>query len=526
MKAPSVYDRERTSFVSRPWALTTRRDAPRPVARNLLWPVVATLAAAVFALRFTGLGTAYDAFIDEPFYTQMGASVAAGHLPPLNFGTPFLLHPPGFFLLESLWREVVPVDGDLYHDMILMRLMQQPFAVATALLLFGLVLRLAGFVPAVVAAALFALDAFILRQNGRVLIETATVAFVMAGYLLLIRLAEGRTRRRTLVAVGVGSLFAAAVLTKDMALLITGAPMAVIAVRSSVVRRSEALIAALIPVAAYLTYALSLVAGGYGGAFWSAKTSGFARLLGAHVVTGFNAPGTPSLAGVLWSQASFYGGSYLLVGLGTLAGLLLLVRPANPAQRILGLCTTAAALMTGYNGLFGTFEEHFLYFLELPALAALAVVGAHLWRHEITLPPRLTAAAKPVVATALVVLFGLNAVSWERTRATPDNAHQLAVQWLKDHAPAGTKVAWTDELTEYGLQGSGLVAVRLDKPDRMAREPATYLVTCEKIIDQGYSFASRSRVDWFTHRSTKVFSHVGRSYGEVAVYRTADPDSW
>jgi hypothetical protein len=512
-------------FGSWPRVPFTSPGIHRPLTGNIVWLVVAGLAAAVLALRLIGIGSAYDAFIDEPFYTQMGASVADGHLTPMNFGKPFLLHPPAFFVFESLWRAVVPVNGDLYHDMILMRLLQQLFAVATAVLLFRFVLRLAGFAPAVVATVLFAVDAFVIRQNGRVLIETATMTFVLAGYLLLTSLA-GRTQRRTLVAAGTGALFAAAVLTKDMALLVTSVPLAVIAVRSSVVRRSEALIAALVPVAVYLVYILGLIAGGYGGAFWAAKTSGFARLLGTDVITGFNAPNTPPLAGVLWSQASLYAASYLLVGLGTLAGSFLMVRPANPTEWILGLFTVTAALMTGYNGLFGTFEEHFLYFLELPALTALVVVGAHLWRHEIRLPPRLIAATRPTVVAALAVLVSLNVVSWVRTRATPDNGQQLAVRWLRDNAPSGAKVAWIGSLTEYGLQGSDLVPLPLNKPPLMTGEHVTYLVTSEKAVDQGYSFASRSSVDWYLQRSTKVFSKVGRSYGEVAVYRTTDPDLW
>lgn len=504
----------------------TRPIPRRPIPRNVIWLTIASIAAFALALRVVGLSTAYDAFIDEPFYTAMGASVAAGHLPPMNFGKPFMLHPPAFFVIESLWRAVMPVNGDLYHDMILMRLLQQLFAVATAVLLFRLVLRLAGFAPAAVATGLFAVDAFICRQNGRVLIETVTMTFVLAGYLLLTRLAGGPTNRRTLTAAGAGLLFGAAILTKDMALLLTSAPLAAIAVRSSIIRRSEALIVAVTPVVVYVIYVASLVAGGYGDEFWAAKTSGFARLLGSHVITGFNAPGAPSLAGVLWSQATFYGASYLLVGLGTLAGGRLLLRPVQGADRVLGWFTAAATLMTGYNALFGTFEEHFLYFLQLPALASLVVVGAHLWRAEMTVGPRVTAAVKPVLAAALAVLFCLNLVSWARTRMNPDNGQQLAVQWLKDHAPAGSKVAWTDGLTEYGLQGTDLVPLPLNKPALMARANVTYLVTLEKVIDQGYSFASPSSVDWYARRSTKVFSFVGRSYGEVAIYQTTDPDIW
>jgi hypothetical protein len=500
--------------------------ARHPITRRILWLTIGGIAALVLALRLIGLDTAYDIFVDEPFYTGMGASVAAGHLPPVNFGKPFLLHPPGFFLIEAAWRALTPVSGDLYHDVILMRVLQQLFALGTAILLFRFVLRLVGFTPAVAATALFAVDAFVIRQNGRVLLETVTMTFVLAAYLLLTRLAQGHTTRRTLTAAGAGLLFAAAVLTKDMALLITSAPLAIIAVRSAPIRRTEALIAAATPAVVYSIYIAYLILNGYGDDFWTAKTSGLARLLGAHVITGFNAEGSPSLVSVMWNQALSFGASYTIVALGAAAGIWLFVRPVVNAERMLGWLTVSAAAMTTYNVLFGTIEEHFLYFLQLPALASAVVVGAHLLRGEMTFGPRVTVPVKPIMLGALAVLITLNVVSWARTRMTPDNGQQLAVQWLQQHAPAGSRVAWIAGQTEYALQGSGLVALPLAEPSAMAGKNVTYLVTLEKIIDQGYSFASRSSVDWYARHSVKVFSFVGRSYGEVAVYQTTDPNIW
>jgi 4-amino-4-deoxy-L-arabinose transferase-like glycosyltransferase len=507
--------------------LTTTIDSPGgPITRRTVWLTIGGIAAFVLGLRLTGLATAYDIFVDEPFYTSMGASVAAGHLPPVNFGKPFLLHPPGFFLIEAAWRALTPVDGNLYHDVILMRLLQQLFAVATAILLFRLIQRLAGFAPAIVATVLFAVDAFVVRQNGRVLLETVTMAFVLAGYLLLTRLAQGQTARRTLTASAAGLLFGAAVLTKDMALLITGVPLAFIAIRATLIRRTEALIAACAPLALYLVWLGYLVVKGYGDEFWTAKTGGLRRLLGTDVITGFNAPDSPSLVGVMWSQGLHFGASYVVVALGTAAGVWLLIRPVHQAERMLGWLAASAAGMTAYNTLFGTIEEHFLYFLQLPALASLVVVGTHLLRGEMTLGPRVTVPVKPIVIAALAVAVTLNMVSWVRTRATPDNGQQLAIQWLQQHAPAGSKVAWIAGQTEYALQGTGLVPLPLGDPALMASNNVSYLVTLEKIIDQGYSFASRSSVDWYAQHSTKVFSFVGRSYGEVAVYQTTDASVW
>ncbi|MGP0222655.1 MULTISPECIES: hypothetical protein [unclassified Paenarthrobacter] len=58
------------------------------------------VGAGALCVRAVGLERAFEVWVDELLYVQLGQSVSAGHFPTLPDG-PFFLHPPGYFLLEA-----------------------------------------------------------------------------------------------------------------------------------------------------------------------------------------------------------------------------------------------------------------------------------------------------------------------------------------------------------------------------------------------------------------------------------------
>jgi 4-amino-4-deoxy-L-arabinose transferase-like glycosyltransferase len=499
---------------------------PTPSGRSLTprmitASTVAAIAAVALLLRLIGITTGYDTVVDELFYVSLGQSVGAGHVPPVSAGHPFLLHPPLFFLLESSWGAVFGFGADPYHNVFSVRVLQQLLAAGSTVLIFFLTRRLAGYKPAVVAAVLFVTDAYLIRQNSRVLLETLTLTLVLAGYLLIVRLMSSTGAERIRFAAAAGACFGLAVLTKDMALLVTTLPLAVLVITNWYRMRREAIIAGATVIGMYLVWVIVVVATGNGGAFWTSKASGLSRLLGASVTTGFNSPKSPSLGGQLLSQLFTFSGSYLIIALGSVAGIWLLIRPQIDTDRILGLFTASSALMLGYDLLFGTIEEHFLYFLAVPALLSVAVGGYRLTQ----LAPRPTETSRVLLAGLAIVLM-FHGYGWARTQASPDDGEHRAYQWLMANAPAGSKVAWIAGQAELALAGSHLQAVPLGTPAQMAAQNVTYLFTVSRIVEQGYSFATPESVGWFARRGSKVFSFMGRSSGEVAIYQTDNASVW
>ncbi|MCU1492137.1 MAG: hypothetical protein JWM85_3542, partial [Acidimicrobiaceae bacterium] len=332
-----------------------------------------------------GFPHAYDLFGDEIYYTDISTSVHQGHYPPHYASEgPFLLHPPLFFLMGGLWQDAVRVTGSYFQLVDSMRLFVGLFAIATAVLLFGIGYRLAGWKCGVVAALLFAVDPFALRLNGRVLLETPALAFVLAGYFVLFGIAGHRrshSARRShlgIQACCAGILMGLGTVTLELAAVITVGPLLVLYWRKWLVERRLALLAFIGAVIPYAAYLVSLALTNQLGDWFDQDFIGIKRLLGlVHSVGAFNGPKSPSLVHDVIVAAPSYGTTYVLVALGVLSGFYLLFQHEQD-RKLLGAVVLFGALTVSYEVVAGANEEQFLYVLLIPAIAAIAVAASSL----------------------------------------------------------------------------------------------------------------------------------------------------
>ncbi len=494
------------------------------VPRALTLPGIVLLAGV---LRLVGVLSAYDIYTDEFIYRDEGFSVLRGHVPPLEpDGAPFLVHPPGLFLLEARWMQLVGIPADPFEQIESLRVMQAVLALVSLVLLFLLVRRAAGRTPALVAAGLFAADPYILRQNGRILQETAVLLFVLGGYLCLLALVRARGTPHPRAAVwGAGLLFGFAVVTKDIAVALTVLPLAVLlAAGWGPPRRRVAAVLAILPLP-YLGYAAWTWGQGLGAELWAFKLSGVERMVGLDVYTGYNVEGAPSVTTTFLAQFLDYGVSFALIGAGCLGAAYLLLRPGHEVDRVLAVVTLSAAAVVGYATVFSTIEEHFLYFVAVPGTAT-AVVAGHRVLHLDRWPRAARRRLTGLVVAVLVVVAGLDAAAWVHTRTVPDTGQEQAVAWLEDNAPSGSVVAAVADQTEEALVGSGLRPVPVDDPNVLASQNVRYLVVLTKLVNQGYVGTSPADVRWFRARGREVFSVPSRSYDEVVILETTSPAAW
>lgn len=506
-----------------------RPAAPAAGARpRVRWPgrpcwYAAGLMALAALLRFPRVSASYDVFVDEFFYADMSASVRHGNFPPdLPNGQPFLLHPPGFFGLGAAWQALWGDSGDQFSHLLLLRYLNATLAVLSAGLVFALARRLGGTRAGVLVALVFALDPYTLRQNGRVLLETAVMTFLLAGYLVLMPVVQGRSRRPTTRALAAGVLLGLAIMVKDMAAVLVVVPL-LVAVLSGWIRPRRAgwlaLAAASIP---YLRYLLYLSVHGLLGAYLDAKLLGGKRLIGMLQISGFNQQGAPSLLSSLGSQVITFVPTCLLTGLGLVVAVRLITRRRSDL-RLLGLITVAAGAEVGYATLFGTSEEHFLYLLWVVALISLVVAVAEgRPRHHRPVP-------RPVrlgLATALAVLLLADLGQWAAIRSTSDNSLQRAVLWLQGNAAPGDTVLVTTAGAEFALRGTGLHSVRPDSRSDLVAQHARYAILPDKLIAQGYAYVTPETAAWLHRYGRVVCSFRGRSFGTMSVVETTDPGQW
>ncbi|RSS56862.1 glycosyltransferase family 39 protein [Streptomyces sp. WAC01280] len=492
------------------------RDRDRMPVPTVVWAALA--AAVTTCLRLLQIGRAGDLFVDETIYRRLGVSAGQGEFPRTDEGL-FFLHPPGHFYMEAGWIRLVGDHSDVIASVHSMRVLNALLAGVTAALIVFLVARVRSRGAGLLAGLVFALDQFCIRQNDRVLLETGTMVWVLAGYLVLVGLTRPEpppwARRRALLA---GFLLGLAVLTKDHAALITVLPLlAALLLGWGPPRRLVALALTTI-VSMYGVY-VALIAGfGHFDEFWLAKTSGVRRLLGLVQETGFNAPGTPSLSGRLLDELPGYTTTYLLLVLTPVA-LVLLLRRKEPVYRLLALFHASAIVTLGYALSIGTLEEQALYLLFVPNLVALAVT--------VPLPHAGRRVLRTAVIGTLAALLAVPAVVYAQGRWTADDGFSRLRSYLLTNVPAGSGIVTVD-----GQKTRGVTSWAFDDtyrlgnwttPEARAAENATYLIVPWRVIEQGYGRSTLAEVRELTDGLRPVFSFDGPTYGTLALYRLPAP---
>ncbi|MFF7891647.1 ArnT family glycosyltransferase [Streptomyces sp. NPDC007907] len=482
-----------------------------------LWVVAGTAALLTGLVRLLGFGPSADVWVDEVYYWHIGHSVEAGGFPRYS-GDLFFLHPPGFFYLEGAWERLFGWRPDVISGVYEMRLLNALLASVTVVVLVLLVARLTKSTSAAIAVGLvFALDPFVLRLNQRVLIETSMMLWLLLGYLVLLPLAQQhppvRAYRR---AAAGGLLFGLAILTKDVAALITVLPLLVASVFAwPLRRRSLPLVAAGCATVPYAVYVSIVVAAGHFDVFWTVKTLGIKRLLGQVQATGFNSRGSPPLSERIVEELTNFGTTYVLLALG-IPALVMLLRRGGPAQRLMALWYMSAAFATAYAVLKGTLEEQVTYLLLIPTMVIVAMAAVQLRERR---TKRRRRVSFPVVGTVLALALALtwSSVAYARGRAQPDDGYARMRQYMVEHLPANSPVISTSSSVDLILDDRYRVGQWL-KPQDRARAKVSYMVVPWRLVEQGYSWFTPRQVHGLTEQGALLFSFRGRTYGTIAVY--------
>jgi len=487
--------------------------------RTLPWTVWAGPLLAVFtlALRLVHPEKAYEVHLDEVIYRSMAVSITEGHLPTMPGEAPFFLHPPGYFVLLAGWRALIWRGGDIFQELYAFRGLNIVLGAVTAWLLYAIVRKVANPVAGVAAAGIFALDPFALRQNGRCFLETATLMWLLAGYLGLLVL-QSRPGRNRWLAVLTGLLLGLAIVTKDFAGVLVAIPLGWAAIRNlDLPRRTIGVVAtaACIP---YSIWILIVVRTGHGGDFLFSKTIGLLRAIGLRQETGFNAEGPP-VADVLSRTVHAYGLSYLLSVAGIVAAVGLLAS-RRPEARLLGLLGISGVALLGYAVLFGTIEEQFLYFLLVPALLTVPVAWAEYepamlrvgWNHR-------AVGFLGAFGLLLVLLGGVG--QWVLVRQRPDDGWRRTVAWLEGNVPPGSTVVISGrgKDTVDGLVLTRYSVTEWHAPEARKVSRVRWVVIPSALVHDGYVAMTPTDADQIRAAGTVVFQTDSPTLGRLEIVR-------
>ncbi|MGC0333598.1 hypothetical protein RKD23_006588 [Streptomyces sp. SAI-170] len=500
--------------------ITTTAPSPTPsrvrAATTPLLPVAAAVAVLTGLLRLLGSERSADLFIDEIIYYELSESAGHGGFPRDDNGL-FFLHPPGFFYLRAGWGLLLGDPPDVVVGVYDGRALNAVLAAATAALLVLFVSRLATWRVGLVAGLIFAVDPYCLRHNNRAQLETETMLWVVAGYVLLLALTKDPLpRRAALRAAGAGLCFGLAILTKEHSTLITLLPMVLALVLKWGPPRRLVALTTGVAVACYGVYVSIVVASGHFPLYWNVKTYGIRRLLGLVQATGFNAPRGNSLSERLYEELPTFWPTYLLLALGPIA-LVLLLRRRDRAHRLLVLFHLSAGITLGYALALGTLEEQFLYLLVVPNLAAVTVAFSGVVAKR-PVPSRRHGVLRAAAAVLVVAVVTASSVSYARSRTQIEDGYAQMRSYMTAHVPKGSTVISADGVTTRGI--TGWVLRDIYDVRRLGPHPTEfrYLVVPWKLLEDGYGRFTPEQMRRVVGNGTLLHSTHSDMYGTVALY--------
>ncbi|MEX5297367.1 glycosyltransferase family 39 protein [Kocuria sp. CPCC 205292] len=480
-------------------------------------PVFSTFLvfALAFVLRAVNVDTSYELHVDEFTYARLGASVATGELPNLS-GTNFFLHPPAFFILVALFEFFLDAGSNSETAVFNLRWINVALGAATASALMLIGRQMGSTTVGILAAAIFSLDPFIVRQNSRVFLDTATIAWVAITWLMASRL-YSRGQYRPASWFGIGLVGGLAILTKDMAAFLIILPPALLILFARQIRMQTLLAAGAGAVLPYLVWILVVISTGNWSVFWLSKSSGLARLFGAEQSTGYNVgAGTPSAVDAFVEQGLYYGPSYIIMAAGSSFGIWLLWRGPSLPLRFVGAVNSSAVVMISYAMVFGTFEEQFLYFLIVPAIMA-CVLGASVLRMV-----KFSAA----IRTGLVFLFGMIIV-WSTAVWTTLHLLERDSAWAPMLSYVRANLAPSDAVVVTSLDKFALT--EFDRGDWYTAEAlrerdVQYAILPSNLIEQRYTEITPDQADFIESHGEVIYTTQSRTLGELVLIKL-DRDS-
>lgn len=418
-----------------------RARLPRlPAAdRRRSWLYAAAFAlvlAAAASLRLWDIGSKPGWQSDETVYTDIAKNLATSgllseHLQYHESWTPFLFHPPFYFLLLAGWFKLV--GAGLPQARVF-----GAIASLTALALIGrLVWRLHGQAAALVTVAFLACDGWLLYVQRTSYIENTLLVFIVAGFLLYERALRRPSARRFLLA---GAVLGFAVVFKHTGFYVLPAILFNWAIIRQHKRGHLLLLAgAGAVIAAYLAVMIPLFDHGRDDWYLQQTLVQVKRVLGLRVSRGTLASPIEFLH-LLAHQYAIFVPSLVaaLAGVIVLAVSCVRARGTQPLRRNSLLLSWAAAGIVVFSLSALRYQQYFeLVLIPLDCLLWTEVCR-YARRH-----PRLLPA---IVAAGLVVAAVNLGTFYVRVLARSDNVLAAVQQYAQDRIPRDSVVLTDEEI--------------------------------------------------------------------------------
>lgn len=473
----------------------------------------------IFALflRAWRLSFAPDIVGAEVLYTQITVNLPLyGQL--MAFGKAWFVHPPLFYLLQSVFFQSVGISEVNLTNIYTARLMACLLSSLTIAVIFIWITKVSNFKVASAATLLLIFEPYALKWSRIGLQESMVILFIVTSLYLFGKAEDNGSFKRYILA---GVFFGLALLTKELAFYLL-LPIAVwwlltryiSKVKVSIRRISAFIGTALLMYIGYVIWGLSVDAP----AFLNTKSVLIQRAFWIIRDTGYTHPRYTSFMTDFLETADIYIVTYILLVLAPVACIYLIFRERSRSSILLSSWFIGSAI---FFGSIGIRNPQFFTYITVPAAV---IVGYTLSKLRFKIPARLGWKHKKVslylVTGILAVLTLYNVGVWHSLYGVgTDDAFSQPILWVRENIPKGvmivTQPAYSHLLKEYTI---------LDFEHFNTLEQIRGLNIQYFILSPRYTYVMEpDMLEYVLTEGRLVASFYGRSLREVNVYYISHP---
>ena len=488
-------------------------------------------------LRVWRLSSAPDIFGDEALYTDIAINLPVyGQL--VSYGEPWFVHPPLFFLVQSIFFQSVGISEVTLTNVFTARLPTCLWSSLTVLVVFVWITKASNYKIGTATALLLMFEPYSLRYGRIGIMDSMMIMFIVTSLYLFWKANDNGGFKRYVLA---GVFFGLALLTKELAfyLFLPILIWWIITRYVSKVKVSIRKLSAFIGTS-LLVYLGSFIWGlhldTYG--FLDAKIFLIKRvfwIIGDY--TDYNNPRYTSFINDLIRVADIYIVSYILLALAPVACLYLIFREKSRISILLSSWFIGSAI---FFGLIGVQNIKFFVYITMPAAVVVVYTLSKIhfrtpvvkmsegWGSKskqllpftclTTVRSRLLPQYKVIIVILLAIMIMVNSGVWYRLYGIEtDDALKQSIEWTQANIPEGTTIVARSYFDSFFLKNYTICAGTLHD---ITGQNIHYFIL---ILHSNYYENNEDLLEYLTTNGKVICTFYGREIRQINIYYVKNP---
>ena len=477
---------------------------------RLLISISILLFALAFFLRVWRLSSTPDIFGDEVLYTSIAVTLPQyGHL--VAFGSPWFVHPPLFYILQSSFFQLSGINGVTLTNVFTARLTSALYSALTVAFVFIWIAKISDYRIGLVTAFVLMVEPYALKYARIGILESLVILFIVISLYLYGRANANSIHNLKLFVLG-GVFFGLALLTKELAIYLLVVVAVWLLLTRYVVRIKVNmkgtivfLVTGLLMFLGYVVWALYVDASAFLGTYISLIN----RALWINTNSGYGTSGYPSLTSDFFGSADIYLMTYVLLALSVVSCVYLLYKDKSQSAILMTSWLVGSAI---FFGALGIHNPQFFVYLTVP-VAVVAGYTLSKIAFGISIPKRKLRITAGVMVLVFIIIFYNLGVWFYVDGVGTDNAFSQSTAWVQANVPKGQNIFTSNSAYSNFLIGYQIYSA----PNTM--NAIKGLDIHYFILSPRFDYyLSQSLIAYIQTNGTLLASFNGRSLGQVNIY--------